>query len=210
MADYFIAEGDTRLHTRYSELIRCTPKQIDKVIQERLYPSRRYESEDMAFGTTVHEIYEAEARQTGRVPACFGRDWAVSHVEHEFAIELLPGVVVHSRPDLVCAEDGIIPDLKTVLDGVHGWRKNIANYYHESKQHQLQFYAYQLGLHGHLINRGAFLCEVWSDDRSEVISHEVVEFPITMWDMLQALQWAKPRIALLASELERHGLPASS
>lgn len=200
MADYKYAD-DGKIHTRYSELIRCTPGQIDRVLAERR-GRRRAETEDMAFGTVRHATWQEEAEKTGRLPLCFNRDWPVSHIEYEFATEVLPGVVIHSRPDIVCAEVQIIPDFKTVIDGVNGWQQNIKGYYHGSKQRQLKFYAYQVGLHGILIRKGAFLCEIWNQPRDTIIGYKIVEFPITLSDMAATLQWIKPRAAMLAAALE--------
>lgn len=218
MADYTYTE-DGKLHCRYSEILRCTPAGIDRVLYDRQNLDDRFESDSMLDGTLRHEAFEEESRRTGKLPACFGLDWPVSHVEHEFTTELLPGVVVHSRPDTVCASIETICDNKTVLDGLRGWKHNLEKYgwrpVYDSKhrlighkvvaagaQRQLIFYAYQLGLHGIRIRKGAFLCEIWNKDRTEIIGYEVVEFPITLKDMAAVLAWAKPRIALLASVLE--------
>jgi hypothetical protein len=60
MADYtYTADG--KLHTRYSELIRCTPGQIDRVVWERIHPGHRAETEHMGFGTLRHEMLEQQA-----------------------------------------------------------------------------------------------------------------------------------------------------
>lgn len=204
MADYKIDPKDKRIHTRYSELIRCTPGQIDKVLQERFEGRRRVETSSMRDGTIRHEMWEEEARETARLPKIFGLDWPVSHVEHEFASEVLPGIVLHSRPDIVCAEICTLPDFKTVLDGVHGWEHNIAGYRHHSKQRQLRVYAWQAGLHGIRIKRGAFLCEIWNKDRTEIIGHEVVQFDITVPQMLEELAWVKQRCRVLADALKSY------
>lgn len=204
MADYKIDPNDTRIHTRYSELIRCTPGQIQKVLQERFEGRRRVETVSMRDGTIRHEMWQEEAEKTARVPKIFGLDWPVSHVEHEFASEILPGIVVHSRPDIVCAEKFIVPDFKTVLDGANGWRKNLEQYKHRSKQRQLRFYAWQVGLQGFRIKKGAFLCEIWNSDRSEIIGHEVVEFDITLQEMMEELSWVKQRCNVLAAALESY------
>lgn len=211
MADYKYDQNDGKIHTRYSELLRCTPGGIDRVLDEREGTRSRFEGDNMADGTIRHEMWQKEALNTSKLPVCFGLDWHVSHVEHEFAIELLPGVIVHSRPDVVCAGKGAVVDYKTVLDGVNGWRQNLKAYgwrpdgkvFATSKQKQLIFYAYQLGLHGILIREGVFLCEVWNKGRNTILGYEMVRFPITLSDMAAALAWARPRIALLASALEQ-------
>jgi hypothetical protein len=156
----------------------------------------------MLDGTLRHEAFEGESKITGKLPACFGLDWDVTYAEQEFTTELLPGIVVHSRPDAVCAAIETIVDYKTCLDGINGYRANVEGYRHASKQRQLVFYAYQLGLHGIRIRKGIFLCEIWNKDRDTILGYEHVEFPITLKDMADVLMWAKPRIALLASVLE--------
>lgn len=200
MADYQFAD-DGKLHTRYSELTRCTPGQIDRVLADR-ESGRTLSTDDMLDGSLRHETWEQEAKITGKLPACFDLDWEATYVEQEFTSELVRGVVVHSRPDVVSVPVETVVDYKTVLDGANGWKANVEGYRHASKQRQLFFYAYQLGLHGIRIRRGIFLCEIWNKDRTEILGYERVEFPISLMDMAGALNWARPRIALLASELE--------
>lgn len=214
MADYLYA-NDNKIHTRYSELIRCTPGQIDKVIWERKNPEARTKTQSMDFGIIRHQMFDEESQQTGKVPACFGLDMRVEHVEAEFATEIMKGVVVHSRMDSVSVEGETIIDYKTVLDGKNGWQKNLQGYgwrpiytaggnlidskvVPSSKQKQLKFYAFQLGLHGIRIKRGLFLCEIWNGDRTEIIGYKTVEFPITLADIAPVLPWVKDRVALLS------------
>ncbi len=201
MADYTYQE-DGKLHTRYSTLVRCTTGQIDRVVDEMRGDRRRAETEDMGFGTLRHEMLEEEARRTGRLPACFGVKAAADFIEHEFTTEIWKDVVIHSRPDAVSAAQATIYDYKTVVDGKVGWRKTVDGYRHKGKQYQLMFYAYQLGLHGIEIKRGAFLCEVWNQARDEILRYEIVEFEINMRDMVAVLGWVKPRVALLQAVLE--------
>jgi hypothetical protein len=203
MADYAYDPNDGKLHLRYSTLVRCTPGQIDRVIAE-MDGVERFESESMAFGTIRHDIWQQASLETGKPYHGFKLDWPVSHVEHEFTTEILPGVIIHSRPDLVCADIGMLPDYKTVLDGKNGWQKTVDSYRHESKQRQLKFYAFQLGLHGIRITKGAFLCEVWNAERDTILDYKTVEFPITFRDIAPVLPWVKDRVALLAAVLEEY------
>jgi hypothetical protein len=214
MADYLYAD-DGKIHTRYSELLRCTTGQIDKVVWERTHPDARAQTESMGFGIVRHQMFDEESKKTGRLPACFGLDMVVNHVEAEFATEIMKGVVVHSRMDSVSVEGETIIDYKTVLDGKHGWQKNLQGYgwrpiydyagnlqasrvVQSSKQKQLKFYAFQLGLHGIRIKRGMFLCEIWNQERDEILDYRVVEFPITLADIAPVLPWVKDRVALLS------------
>jgi hypothetical protein len=101
MSDYTFTD-DNKLHTRYSELVKCTPGQIDRVIWERKNPGYRTETEHMGFGTLRHSMFEAEARETGLLPACFGQgNISADYIEHEFTTEIWQGLIVHSRPDAV-------------------------------------------------------------------------------------------------------------
>ena len=202
MADYNYDPNDGKLHVRYSQLIRCTPHQVDRLIAE-MEGLERVETENMLEGTLRHEMFAREAQITQKPYYAFNLNWRVTHVEHEFASEILPGVIVHSRPDIVCADIQMLPDYKTVLDGTHGWRETIKQYHHTSKQRQLQFYAFQLGLHGILIREGSFLCEIWNKERDTILGYEVIRFPITLGDMAAALAWARPKVALLVSALEQ-------
>lgn len=163
---------------------------------------QRVETEDMSFGTIRHQTWQEEAEKTSKLPECFGIDSPVDYIEHEFTTEIIKDVVIHSRPDVVSSTTHTIYDYKTILDGVNGWKANIKGYKDKSKQKQLVFYAYQLGLHGIKINQAKFLCEVWSTERDEIIGYEIVSFPITFHDMVAVLSWVKQRIALLISVLE--------
>lgn len=201
MADYLYSD-DGRIHTRYSELIRCTPGQIDKVIWERKHPESRAQTQSMGFGIVRHEMFEEEGKLINRVPDYFGLDMPLSSIEEEFATEILPGIVVHSRPDGVSASTNTIIDYKTVLDGKQGWKSIVDSYKHTAKQRQLKFYAFQLGLHGILIKKGMFLCEIWDAERENILDYKVVEFPIKFTDIAPVLPWVKDRVALLQTVLE--------
>lgn len=201
MADYLYDQNDGKIHTRYSELLRCSPSQIDAVLAERSGDHRRVETDSMTFGTIRHENFAEEAQETRQVAQRFGVDWPVLHIEHEFATEILPGVILHSRPDVVCS-NGILVDYKTIKsnDSVH-WKNVVDQYRHVDKQRQLMVYAFQLGMHKIRIKEGAFLCEVWAPDRDTILGYEIVRFPITMFDIARVLPWMRQRVALLASVL---------
>jgi hypothetical protein len=190
--------------TRYSELLRCTPNQIGRVLHERQHPETRAETEDMGFGTIRHSAWQEEAERTGRLPACFGIDAPADYIEHEFATEAFPGVIVHSRPDVVSIQDDrvVVYDYKTVVDGLMGWKKTIDGYRHPAKRRQLQWYSWQLGLHGVPVTHGAYLFEVWDKPRETILRYEVMEFPITFRDMAAVVLWAKKRVSLLQTVLE--------
>ncbi len=200
MADYLYAE-DGNIHTRYTELVSCTPGQIDRVIRERLKLSKRFKSDKLDFGTDRHDMWEAEGKKTGKIPACFGLDWPISHVEEEFASEILPGVVLHSRPDAVCAEIFTLVDYKTLIaDSLAEGELLAVSRYQNSRQ--LPLYAFQVGLHGIRIKRIAYLIEIWNREQTEILGYKIITKPFKMGDVGLALDWAKRRIATLVTAVE--------
>lgn len=208
MAEYNYPK-DGKLHCRYSELVKCTPGQVERVVAERINPALRFESESMKFGTERHDMWSAQTLSTGIVPNCFqeieeGRFLLpVSHVEHEFVTELASGIVVHSRPDAVSVVDKTIIDYKTVLDGVNGYEKNLGHY-RTSKQ--ALFYAFQLALHDIHISRVVYLCEIWNEHRTEIVGYRYVERRIKLAETAGMLKWALDRAAMLKAELTLQGV----
>jgi hypothetical protein len=200
MSDYLYSD-DGNIHTRYTELVRCTPGQIDRVIEERLNPNKRFKSDKLDFGSDRHEMWEEESKQTHRLPACFGLDWPVSHAEHEFASKVLPGVVLHSRPDAVCADIYTLVDYKTIIADTlaEGSMAAVIRYKYAK---QLPVYAYQLGLHGIRIKRIAYLVEVWNRNQDEILGYKTIIRDLTMAEIAQCLPWIKDRVVTLASAIE--------
>jgi hypothetical protein len=199
MADYTY-QTDTKTHTRFSHLSRCTPNQIDALIAEIRGERGHAETESMGFGSVRHSMFQAESEVTGKIANCFGLDLPADFIEQEFITEIWPGIVIHSRPDVVSTNT--VVDYKTVIDDVQGWRKIVDSYQHLSKKRQLIFYAYQLGLNGIKVDKGIFALEIWNKDRTEITGYETLEFKITMKDIVGVLAWVKPRVALLSAVME--------
>src|SRR5687767_12967965 len=116
MSDYLYAD-DGKIHTRYSELANCTLGSIHKVLDQREGLRKRFENEDTIWGQVRHEMWAEESRRTGLIPECF---WDVipstleaDYVEKEFATDIMPGVIVHSRPDNVSSDT--VVDYKTLI-----------------------------------------------------------------------------------------------
>jgi hypothetical protein len=174
MADY-VYPDDGKLHVRFSELVRCTEGQIDRVVAERKNPASRVETEDMKFGTARHDMWAEESKRTGMIPECFkeleGLYQAVTHVEKEFVTEIAPGIVVHSRPDALCSAVQRICDYKTVIDGVRGFEKNLSHY-RTSKQGL--FYMFQLAIHNETYREIVYMCEVWNKERTKIIAYRAI------------------------------------
>lgn len=190
-----------KLCTRFSNLSRCTPGQVDQLLAD-MESGRHVETEAMSFGTTRHEMFKEYGEKHGQLPPQFGKRWKPTHIEHEFSTEIWKDIVIHSRVDVACADDHAIVDYKTVIDGVQGYKKIVNSYGTVTKQRQLLFYAYQMGLHGIKIDKGSFFLEVWNEQRDEILYEIVVDFPISLSDMADALNWVKSRVALLAAAKE--------
>lgn len=209
MSDYkFSADG--KLHTRYSELIRCTTGQIDRVIDERLGEIERVETDDMKWGTERHDMWREETAMTEQLPDCFGGAWpdlagmAISHNEQEFVIEILPGIVIHSRMDAVSEVEGAVIDYKTALMPEDGDIMKIVNQYNRSRQ--LTFYAYMLGINSIRIRKGYYMIEFWNRERTEIVDYQIVEKRMLMSDLGKVLPWVKDRVALLNYTMRERGL----
>jgi hypothetical protein len=202
MADYLYAD-DGKIHTRFSELMRCTAGQIDRVIAERTGHAR-VETEGMMWGTDRHDMWKTEAERTGLTPYCFREAFEpvpVSHIEEEFATEMLPGVIVHSRPDAVCEGPALIADYKTlVADSLQEGIIRAHTTYGRSRQ--LPFYGFQVGMHSIRIRRVAYLVEIWDRNYQNILGYTVVEKELPMSAMAVHLPWIKERIAMLAHALE--------
>lgn len=200
MADYLIAE-DGKIHTRYTELTRCTPGQIDRVIDERLGLAAKFKSDKLEFGTDRHDMWETTGKATGHIPECFGLNWRISHAEQEFASEILPGIVLHSRPDAVCADIATLVDYKTLIaDSLAEGELLAVQRYAKSKQ--LPLYAYQLGLHGIRIKAIAYLIEIWNREQTEILGYKIIIKDFKMADIAHVLPWVRERISYLASAID--------
>lgn len=217
MSDYLIAE-DGKIHTRYTELSRCTPGQIDRVVDERLGIAKKFTSDSLEFGTDRHDMWEAEGKSTKRIPECFGLDWPISHCEQEFAAEILPGIVLHSRPDAVCADIYTLVDYKTLIADTlaEGELLAVKRY---GKAKQLSLYAYQIGIHGIRIKRIAYLIEIWNRpsydefgnvirETDTILGYKIIIKDFKMADIAKVLPWVRSRIANLASAIEARGVLA--
>lgn len=208
MSDYLYAD-DGKIHTRFSELVACTPGGIDRVLAVRKNPDLRFESESMSWGTDRHELWQEETGRTGLMPACFFGVFprlAVTHCEQEFATEILSGVILHSRPDAICANDETIVDYKTMIaDSLEEARIKAWGTYNRSRQ--LPTYGFQVGLHEIKIRKAVYLIEVWKrpgpgQSPDTILGYVVVEKPLALKDLAANLPWIKERVSMLAAALE--------
>lgn len=178
MAEY-IYPKDGKLHTRWSELVRCTPGQIERVVAERMGHKRPFQNEHMAFGIVRHNRLAREVKKLGKIPPRFNLDLEVNPInaEREVAVEMFPGVVIHSTPDIF--DNEWIADFKTIiLDDKKEENKHYldnledipnARRYKASKQ--TAFYAWMLSVYGYQIKDLYYLCEVWNHNRTKILGY---------------------------------------
>ena len=202
MSDYAYSP-DGKLHTRFSELVKCTIGQVQGVVAEREPGFKRYQNEAMLFGQARHEIWEEEARRTGRVPSYLKGEphYIATHIEKEFATETYLGVVIHIRPDVVSVPEATIIDYKTLTaptyyEGVEKAERS----YKSSKQ--LLFYTYHLGLHNIRIRKTLYLIEIWNPERDKILGYTGVEKVPTLAEIAKIVPWIKERVSILSSALK--------
>lgn len=204
MADYNL-KNDGKLHTRYTDLLRATPAQVENIIKEQLGEKTRFKSDVMDFGTIRHDQWQKESEDTGMLPIVFRnafpeyKDLQITHTEKEFATELFKNIVIHSRPDGVSVPSAIVIDYKTMVKGAGGARR-----YKSSKQ--LPFYAFQLGWHNIRIKKYVYFVEIWNETYDEIIGYEKFEKNIGLMDITVMKQWAHDRCEVLAIGMRMAGL----
>lgn len=200
MASY-VYEKDGKVHTRYSELKRCTPGGAEAVVLERLGLRTRFEGADMAFGTERHLMWEEESRESLLLPECFEyelakhaipKDTPLSIIEDELKIEVFPGVVLHLTPDSVSEEAGIVFDNKTIVGTADQFKSSV----------QLKIYAYALYKLGIRIKRGIFLCEIWSKDHKRILGYDSYVQTIGLTDIADAEKWLRDHAEVLVTAIE--------
>lgn len=201
-------KNDGKLHTRFTDLVRATPKQVENIIREQLGTKKRFENDVLAFGEVRHDMWQKETEQTGRVPACFAEafpeyDLEVTHAEKEFATEIYENIVLHSRPDAVAAKAFTLIDYKTQRKGAGG-----ARIYKNSKQ--LIVYAWQLAMHNIRIRRIVYLVEIWNTDETgamvDVSHYEKFEKDLGLADIHNIKSWIRDRCEVLAEGMRLAGL----
>lgn len=196
---------DGKLHTRFTDLLRATPKQVENIIKEQQGTKERFKSDVLEFGTIRHNHFQAESEKTGMLPIVFRnafpeyKDMQITHAEKEFATELFKDIIVHSRPDGVAANDYIVVDYKTMVKGAGGARR-----YKNSKQ--LLFYAFQLSIHNIRIKKYVYFVEIWNEDYTEIVGYEKFEKTIGLLDIALMKRWAHDRCEVLAIGMRMAGL----
>ena len=192
---------DTKLHTHYSELKRCTSaKSTEQVVLERNHVKDPFHGEQMEFGVVRHSQWEKESKQTNETPSCFKVVYTapLDFIEHAFAVEVFKDVVLHFRPDSVSLADQAIIDNKKIVGHAKKFKPD----------KQLLIYAYGLSLHGYRIKKRVYLCERWDKAGENILGYEKFEAPINMYDIATVRQWLIPRVKLLkaTNDLFKKGL----
>lgn len=198
-------KNDGKLHSRYTDLVRATPHQVENIIKEQTGEKKRFKNDVLTFGETRHAMFEKETNQTGLLPVVFReafpkyKDLQITHAEKEFTTELFKNIVIHSRPDGVAANDAIVVDYKTMVKGAGGARR-----YKNSKQ--LIFYAYQLAIHNIRIKKYVYFVEIWNETYDEIIGYDIFEKDISLLDIAGIKKWAHDRCEVLAIGMKLAGL----
>ena len=187
----YVYQKDGKLHTRYSELVRCTPGQIEQVIYER-EGGERFEGEFTEFGVKRHKMFSKYIKQNSKIPEQFGYDLKVKpeNSEKQMACEVAPELVIHFTPD--CFGDNWVGDFKTTHQGRKGFKSS----------RQQKFYAWLLGILGHEITQSLYFLEIWNKERTEIMGYEVLDDDISKEDINNQLDWVLPRARLLYANLK--------
>ena len=178
--------NDGKLHTRYSELTRCTVGQIDKVIMERNGELSPFENEITYFGEKRHEMFNKYINENKCLPKQFGLelDCKPEQAERHIACEVAPQLVIHGTPDAFGA-DWII-DFKTTTK---------PDSFSASRQTTL--YAWLLSIYGLDIKKTYYLCEIWNLERDKILGYKVIEKEVTPESIEEVKKWTLERSRLL-------------
>lgn len=192
--------NDGKLHTRYSELVRCTPGQINRVVMEHFGEMVGFSSDHTGLGTERHKDYAEEMIGTKRLPDCFRKEFpqyehfVVDIVEKELKAEVMPGVVLHSTPDAASSTSLTIIDFKVTSQEAKRW----------SASKQILVYAWQLHIRDIPIERSLFLIEQWNPQKTKILRYDVVEREITPDDIAEAYEWICSRCTTLREAIDQH------
>lgn len=200
MPDFYEHEDDGKIHSRFTELKRCTPGGAERVVLERLGLVPRWVGDD--FGKTRHEMLEEESRLTRLVPEVFlyelkkygldRNDMILTHVEQEMKIEVFPGVILHGMPDSISAFNYTIFDYKTMV----GWAKQYAS------SMQLPIYAYLCYKLGIPIKQGIYLGEQWSKDHQRILGYDSHRVDLGLGRLKEAEKWLADRAETLVVAMD--------
>lgn len=183
---------DGKLHTRFSELVRCTDGQIDRVLAEREGDQTPFSSNITFFGDVRHEMLKEYIQKNGKIPDKFGINLKCEpeRAEKHIAVEIWPDVVIHGTPD--CFGEDWIADFKTT--------SRTEKAYKASKQ--ILFYAWMLSFYGLKIEKGYYLCEIWDLERTKILDYKPYPFPIDPAEFEELKHWAWERVKRLRKAIK--------
>lgn len=192
---YLYDPNDGKIHTRYSELMVCTPGQIWRVLKHR-NEEDGLNTPSINHGRLRHELWAEESLGTGLLPATFERPGRALMVEAELVGEILPGVVLHGRIDALTDDFHTVVDYKTMTaKDANSGALRAHDRYRNSKQ--LKLYAYLLRLNGYRITKAVYMVELWNDAYDTILGYVYVEQAIDFGVIGPALSWAEDRVSLL-------------
>ena len=198
-------KNDGKLHTRFTDLIQCTPKGVAHVIARSQGLEKPVETETLQFGKIRHDMWQAESEKTGKLPQCFIDEWPelaeleATHVEQELATEIYKDIILHSRPDMIAAKQFTLIDYKTMVREDTG-----AGIYKNSRQ--LPIYSYQAAMHNIRIKKYIYLVEIWNEDRSEIVGYDKYEREINLAEISAIRHWIKQRCEVLVLGMKLAGV----
>lgn len=198
MPGYLYDPNDGMIHTRYTDLVRCTEKSVVNVVKEMLLGQKRFSGGITNFGAIRHDMFHEESLETGRTPAVFkevGIDMPVDLMEQELVMQITPKVVLHSRIDAYSRSVETVIDYKTITH--EGTLQKVYK-----SQKQLYVYAMQLMNAGEPVKHRAYLAERWSIDpvtgeRVDLLGYEVMIDDITPLKIAETHAWLKDRATRL-------------
>ena len=184
--------NDGKLHTRFSELVRCTDGQIERVLAERNGDQASFSSNITYFGDIRHEMLKEYIQENGKIPEKFGVKLSCKpdRAEKHIAVEVFPNVVIHGTPD--CFGNEWIADFKTT--------SRTEKAYSASKQ--VLFYAWLLSFYGLKIEKGYYLCEIWDKERTKILDYKSHQFEVDSAEFDELVLWTQERVERLKSAIK--------
>ena len=191
---------DGKFHTRYSELVNCTPMGVQWVVKKRRAQVNDFENFHMLLGTTRHEECAAESRETGKPASCFfdncpelNSEYNQVAIEQEIAAEIFPGIVLHSTADFRGFNG-----CWTMVD----YKFSSANprSFLTTKQHLV--YGLQMLARDELCEKFYYAVERWNPEKTEINGHSVVSAKINRNLIMGVKPWLWDRVCTLQEALE--------
>lgn len=194
-------EDDGKIHTRFSELQNCVPYKIAQQVYNKINNIDIPQTEAVKFGIFRHNVLAEESRRTHRFPQQMigAFPWLdrlmADMVEEEMVTEIFQDIVLHSTPDVVNFQEGLLIDYKTSS-------ARLARDFARSMQ--LLVYAYQLRLRGIEIKEIGYLVEIWNRDRTKFVGYDYWSRRISLYDIAKVRTWLQKRCELLQAAISAY------